>query len=121
MIVEEQAQPHHPGGARRLGLRKDEGQRPDDVRRHVQQPLALDQRLSHQPELTIFQIAQAAMDQLGRGRGGVARQIVLLDQQHRQAAPGGVARDPRAVDAAADDQQVYPVHRMVRHTACPCS
>ena len=67
MVIEEQAQPHHPGGPRRLGLGQDEGQRPDDVRRHVQQPLALDQRLSHQPELAIFQIAQTAMDQLGRG------------------------------------------------------
>jgi hypothetical protein len=70
------------------------------------QPLALDQRLAHQPELAIFEIAQPAMDQLGRGGRGVARQIVLLDQQHAQPAPGRIARDPDAVDAAADDQQV---------------
>ena len=31
---------------------------------------------------------------------------LLLDEQHLEAAAGGVARDARAVDAAADDQQV---------------
>ena len=33
-------------------------------------------------------------------------EVVLLDQQHRQAAPGGVARDAGAVDAAADDEEI---------------
>lgn len=50
-----------------MRLRQDELQRPDDVRRDRQQPLAFDQRLAHQPELAIFEIAQSAMDQLGAG------------------------------------------------------
>src|SRR5437867_4107885 len=33
-------------------------------------------------------------------------QIVALDQQHGKAAARGVARDARAIDAAADDQKV---------------
>ena len=70
-----------------------------------QQHLALEQRLAHQPELVIFEIAQAAMDQLGGGRRGAAGEVVLLAQADRQAAPGRVARDAAAVDAAADDQR----------------
>ena len=50
------------------------------------------------------------MDQLGRGRRGAGGEVVLLDQQHAQAASGGVARDARAVDAAADDREVEIAH-----------
>ncbi len=78
----------------------------DDVWRGLHQPLALAQRLRHQLEFIIFQIAQAAMDQLGRGRGGVARQVVAFDQQHFQPQQRRLARNRRAVDAAADDEQV---------------
>ena len=64
------------------------------------------QGFAHQPELVVFQIAQPAVDQLGAGGRGMPGQIVLLHQQHRQPAPGGIARDPRTVDPPADDQQV---------------
>ncbi len=36
----------------------------------------------------------------------MARQAVLLDEQHRKAAARRIARDPRSVNAAADDEQV---------------
>jgi hypothetical protein len=36
----------------------------------------------------------------------VRRQVVLFDEAHAQAAARGVTRNARAVDAAADDQQV---------------
>ncbi len=71
-----------------------------------QQHLALAQRLPHQAELVVFQVAQPAMDQLAGGGGGGAGQVALLAQQH---ATGRGRRRPgrcRAVDAAADDQQV---------------
>ena len=58
----------------------------------------------------MLEIAQAAVDQLGRGRGGAGGKIVLLDQQHAQAAAGGVAGNPRSVDAAADDGEVEVGH-----------
>ncbi len=38
----------------------------------------------------------------------------LLDEQHAKAAPGRVARDARAVDASAHDQQVVGRERVVR-------
>ncbi len=98
------------------------------MRRHAQQHLALIQRLAHQPEGAVLEIAQAAMDQLGGGRGGAGGEIVHLDQQHAQAAAGGVAGEAGAVDAAADDGEVEVGHcaadslipmqdgRLTRHT-----
>jgi hypothetical protein len=55
--------------------------------------LALLQRLAHQAELVELEVAQAAVDQLGAGRRGVRREVVLLAQQHAQAAAGRVARN----------------------------
>ena len=72
----------------------------------LQQHLALGQRLAHQRELVVLEVAQAAVDQLGRRRRGVRREVVLLAQHHAAAAAGEVARDAGAVDAAADDQHV---------------
>jgi ABC-type Fe3+/spermidine/putrescine transport system ATPase subunit len=43
-------------------------QRPHDVRRGAQQRFALLQRFAHQAELAVFEVAQAAVDQLGAGR-----------------------------------------------------
>ena len=54
----------------------------------------------------MLEVAQPAVDQLGDADEVRAGEVVVLDQQHRQAAAGGVARDAGAVDAAADDQQV---------------
>jgi hypothetical protein len=45
-----------------------ETQRPGDVGRNAQQHFTLGQRFAHQPEFVMFQVAQAAMDQLGAGR-----------------------------------------------------
>ena len=87
-----------------------EGQRVDEVRRRRQQPLALLQRLAHQREFIIFQIAQPAVNELGRGGGGVRRQIVALDEHDRQPVQRRLARNGGSVDAAADDQEII-VHR----------
>ena len=80
------------------------------MRRHAQQHFALGQRLAHQAESAVLEIAQAAMDQLGGGRGRAGAKIVLLDKQYAQAAAGGVAGDAGSVDAAADDGEVEVGH-----------
>ena len=90
-------------------VRQHEAHRPDDVRRGAQQHLAFRQRLPHQAERVVLQIAQAAMDQLGGGGRSAAGKVALFQQQHRQAAAGGIARNAAAVDAAADDGEVEPV------------
>ena len=61
----------------------DEAQRPHDVRRGLEQYLAFLQCFAHQAEFVVLEIAQAAVDQLGTGRGGVAREVVLFAQQYR--------------------------------------
>jgi hypothetical protein len=76
------------------------------VRHGAQQRLALDQAFADEPELEILEIAQAAVEQLGRGRGGRRGEVVHLGQRDGQPAPGSVARDAAAVDAAADDEDV---------------
>jgi hypothetical protein len=44
--------------------------------------------------------------ELGRPRGGAARQVVHLAEENRVAAPGRVPRDAATVDAATDDSEV---------------
>ena len=87
-------------------VRQDEPHRPDDVRRRAEQDLALDQRLADEAKLVIFQIAQAAVNKLARPGGSSLREIVLLAEQHREAAAHSVASNPGSVDAAANDNQV---------------
>ena len=68
MVIDEKPQAQHPRRAQaRLGG-KHEADRPDQVRRHPQHDFALDQRLAHQPQPSVLEIAQAPVDELGRGR-----------------------------------------------------
>ena len=106
VVVEEQAEPDQPGRAQPLGVRQHEAHRPDDVRRHSPQHLALHQRFAHQAELVVFEIAQAAMDQLGRAGRGAAGEIVHLGEEDRKAAPDGIAGDAATVDATTYDENV---------------
>src|SRR5205085_4557245 len=109
-IVEEEAEPDHPPGPAAGRIGEDEEQRLDDVRRGGEHYLALSQALADQLELILLQVAQAAVDQFGGGGAGMAGEVVLLDQQHLQPAPGRVARDRAAIDAAADDEEIEGVH-----------
>jgi hypothetical protein len=63
--------------------------------------------LAHQAERAVFEIAQAAVDQLGRRRGGVLRAVILISQQNLEPSSGQVPRDAGIVDATADDQNVH--------------
>jgi cell division protein FtsB len=76
------------------------------VRSAREQHLALGQRLAHQPELVVLEVTQAAVDQLRARRRSVRREVVLLAQHHRQAAPGEIARDAGSVDAAAHHEHI---------------
>ena len=55
------------------------------------------------------------MDELGGGRRGAGREIVLLDQQDAQPAAGGVAGNARAIDAAADNGEIEVGHARARN------
>ncbi len=78
----------------------------DEMGSGAEQLGALDQGFAHELELEMFQIAQAAMDELRGVGGGGAGIVALLGQQHFQAATGGVAGDRGAMNAAADDDKV---------------
>ncbi len=109
-IVKQQAEAQEHRRAPSGHDRQQDARRPDDMRRHTQQHFALVERLAHQAEGAVLEIAQAAVDELGGGRGGAAAEIVHLDQQHPHAAAGGVAGEPGSVDAAADDGEVVVGH-----------
>lgn len=85
-------------------VRQHEAHRPDDVRRRAQQQFAFPQRMANQLEIIILQVAQAAVDKLGAGGGGVLSQIILLAQKHAQTASGCISGDTRAIDPASYDQ-----------------
>ena len=105
-VIQKQAGADHPARPRMRLMRQHELQRFDQMRRCLEQHFALMQGLAYQAEFIVFEVAQAAMDQLGAPLRGRRSKIALLDQQHRQAAPGGVTRDAATIDATADDQQV---------------
>ena len=91
VIVDEEPEAKHPARAQTLVMRQNETLRPDDMRRRAEQHLALLQRLVHQPERIALEIAQPAVDQLGRsGRGGAA-EIGLLAEEDGQATSSGIA------------------------------
>ena len=116
VVVEKEAQTDHPPGAQPGVMREHEAHRPDDVRGVAQQHRALAQGVAHKSEVAVLQVAKPAVDQLGAGRRGVRGQIVLLAQQHVEAAPRRVPGDAGAVDAAADDEQVDRARRRTPHT-----
>ncbi len=106
VVIQEQPGANHPGRPLRLVDRRHEAHRPDDMGCGTKQDFALDQGLAHQSEFVVFEIAQPAVDQLGRGGGSMGRQIVLLAQHDGKAASGRIPRNADAVDSAADDQYI---------------
>ena len=71
VVVKEQARADHPRRPQVRGVRHDEVQRAHDVRGGGEQHFALPQRLAHQREVKLLEVAQPAVDQLGAGGGGV--------------------------------------------------
>jgi hypothetical protein len=115
MVVEEQAEADQPSRPQALGIGQHEAHRPDDMRRVAPQHLALHQRFAHQPKFIIFEVAQPAMDQLGRPGRGAARQILHFRQIDGVAAAGRITGDAAAIDAASDDEDV--MDRGFAHTS----
>src|SRR2546430_6483960 len=93
-------------------MRQNETKGADDVRGDSPKDFALDQGLADQTKLVIFEIAQAAMHQLGRPGRRPARQIIHFTEENRIAPARRVARDAAAVDAAPDNREVEnPIQR----------
>jgi len=78
----------------------------DQVRAFAEQAFAFAQRFTHQTELSVFEIAQSAVDD-ARGAAGHTRcEVILLDQQSALARAGTLTRDGNTVDSPADDHNV---------------
>ncbi len=101
-------------GVARLGIEwQQKRQRMYQVRGVAQQAPALQQRLAHQRHVELRQIADATVDELGRGAARAAGEIPALDEAYAVAARGGIQRDTRPRDAPTDHQDVerLPDHR----------
>ena len=68
MVVKKEAEPDDRPRPQSPVVREDKPQGPDDVRCGGEQDLTLDQRFADEPELVMLEIAQSAMNELGRGR-----------------------------------------------------
>ena len=70
------------------------------------QALALAERLVHEADVAVLQVAQAAVDELRALRRRAAGEVVPLDERGAQPAAGGIEGHPGAGDAAADHEHV---------------
>ena len=107
LVVEEDARRHVGPLPPPVGQREQERQRLDQMRRQRRQrQLALVQRLAHQPELELLEVAQPAVEHLRRAARGAGGEVARLDERHLQPAGRGVERGAGADHAAADDDDV---------------
>ena len=67
---------------------------------------AFAQRFVDQAHLKVLEVAQPAVDQLGRLRGGAGAEVAGFDERDRQTPGGRVHRCTGTGHAAADDQHV---------------
>ena len=106
IVIEEQTGADHPGRTQVRAVRQAKTHGTGDVGRHTEQHLTLRQRLFHQPEFVMLEIAQTAVDQLaGVGRGGRG-EILRLKQGNLQTPSCRIGCDADPVDAATDDDQI---------------
>ena len=78
----------------------------DEVRRVLAEPAALVQGLAHERDVALFEIANAAVDELGAAARRALAEVVLLEQRDAVTASRSVDGHPDARRAAADDDDV---------------
>src|SRR5664280_3420161 len=86
------------------------------MRRQLHHQAALQQRLAHESEVEVLQVAQSPVDELARSAGGAGGEVRALQQRDAVAARGRVEGDTRAGDAATDDDHVELVLRQRRES-----
>src|SRR5579863_1552555 len=86
-----------------------EGLRRDQMRSQLEHRGPLAQRLTHQMKFQLLQITQAAVYELRVLAAGPRGEMPLLNQPNLDAAQRQIAGNARAVDAAADNQNVEPL------------
>jgi hypothetical protein len=86
-----------------------EGERTHEVRRDAQQGAPLATRLEHEPEVSVLEVADPAVDEPRRARRRAARPVVALHERHPQPAQRRVARHAAPGDPTPDDEHVEPL------------
>ena len=109
-----------------LQHRHQEREHRDEVRRILEQQLALRECLVDESELALVEVAEATMHELGALAARARREVVPLHERGPQTTRRRVERDSDAGDAATDDEHVEvlvakalqragPVERGARH------
>jgi hypothetical protein len=80
-------------------------------RERVEQQRALAQRLAHEREVALLEVAQPAVDQLARATRRAGGEVARLHQRHRQPARDRVERAAGPGRARADHDHVEHLGR----------
>jgi hypothetical protein len=72
----------------------------------LQQPPSLAQRLAYLPNVPVFEVAQAAMNNAGRATGGACCEIMLLDQERPPSGARAFPGNGDSVNAAANHKHM---------------
>lgn len=78
----------------------------DQMRPLAQQPLALAQGFADQIEFSMFEVAQAAVDDARGAASHTRSEVILLNQQSALTGAGTLTCDGNAIDSPADDYNV---------------
>src|SRR5579872_5668770 len=78
----------------------------DQMRSEAKKCGALMQGFAHQMKLELFEVAQAAVNQLRILAAGAGREVMLLNQGDFCAAHGEIPGDAGSVDAATENEDV---------------
>src|ERR1700737_4569297 len=84
--------------------------RPYQMRRDIEPGVALGELRAPAKESGAPQPPQIAVAQPRRSLGCAAAEVALLQQDHAQAAPSGIARDADAIQPTTDDREIVVRH-----------
>ena len=86
--------------------REKERERVDEVGCDTEEDLALAHVAPDETEVEELEVTKPAVDQPGRSGCGAGSEVGLLDESDLESAKGGVARDARTDDPAADNEEI---------------
>lgn len=76
-----------------------------------QPPSTFTQGFAYQSQFAMFQIAQAAMQQLGGGGAGLLHQMITLVQHHAMATLSQCPGATHAIDATTNDGDIQRAYQ----------
>ena len=89
--------------------RKHHRQHVDEMRRVLQEAVALAGGLSRAGEIADLQLGEPALDQPRAGRAGAAAEIAAIDDQAADALCAEIAEEPGAVHPGAENDDIHGI------------